>query len=153
MSYWLFKSEPSEFSLSDLVAEPKKTAGWDGVRNYQSRNFMRDGMQRGDLGFFYHSNAKPTGIVGIVEVVSRAAYPDETAFDPTDKHYDPKSDPDDPRWWQVDVRYKRKLKRVITLAELKEQSALADFQLVKRGNRLSILPVTPEHWDYILGLE
>lgn len=155
MSYWLFKSEPDVFGIDDLAAQPDRTDHWDGVRNYQARNFMRDRMQPGDQGFFYHSNTKEPGIVGIVEVV-RAGYPDHTAFDPDDPHYDPKSDPDDPRWYMVDVRLVRRLERTITLRELKDLSArpeLADFPLVRKGSRLSVMPVTDEQWSFILALE
>ena len=124
------------------------------MRNYQARNFMRREMKRGDLAFFYHSNCAEPGIVGIVEVV-REAYPDHTAFDASDPHYDPKSDPDNPRWYMVDVKYKRKLKRLIPLAELKTHAdgALSGFALLRRGNRLSVLPVSEEHWQFILGIE
>ncbi len=152
MNYWLVKSEPDVFSIDDLAAAPKRTEHWDGVRNYQARNFMRDRMKRGDQVFFYHSNCDTPGIVGIAEVV-REGYPDHTAFDPEDKHYDPKSDPDNPRWFMVDVRFKRKLKRTITLRELKARDDLGDFALVRRGNRLSVMPVAPEHWDIIRSLE
>ncbi len=152
MQYWLVKSEPDEFSIDDLAAAPKRTDHWDGVRNYQARNFMRDQMKRGDQVFFYHSNCQTPGIVGIAEVV-REGYPDHTAFDPEDKHYDPKSDPENPRWFMVDVRFKRKLERTITLRELKARDDLGDFALVRRGNRLSVMPVAPEHWRVILSLE
>jgi predicted RNA-binding protein with PUA-like domain len=154
MRYWLLKSEPDVFGIDDLAARPKKTEHWDGVRNYQARNMMRDEMKRGDLAFFYHSNTKEPGIVGIMEVV-REGYPDFTAWDPKSKYYDPKSTPEDPRWFMVDLRYKRKLKRVITLQELKDEhaEALADLPLLRRGNRLSIMPVTAEQWEYILALE
>ncbi len=152
MQYWLVKSEPDEFSIDDLAAAPKRTDHWDGVRNYQARNFMRDQMKRGDQVFFYHSNCQTPGIVGIAEVV-REGYPDHTAFDPDDKHYDPKSDPENPRWFMVDVRFKRKLERTITLRELKARDDLGDFALVRRGNRLSVMPVAPEHWRVILSLE
>jgi predicted RNA-binding protein with PUA-like domain len=152
--YWLMKSEPDAFGLDDLAARPDGTEPWDGVRNYQARNMMRDLMQPGDQVFFYHSNCKVPGIVGIAEVVS-SGYPDHTAFDPNAKYYDPKSDPDNPRWYMVDVRYVRHLTRTISLAELKDYAdgPLADLPLVRRGNRLSIMPVTPEQWDFILGLE
>ena len=152
MNYWLMKSEPDEFGIDDLVAEPKKTAHWDGVRNYQARNMMRDQMRKGDLAFFYHSNCDVPGIVGIV-TIAREAYPDFTAWDPESKYYDPKSPQSDPRWFMVDVKYKRKLKRVIPLAELKAQPALADLALVRKGNRLSIMPVSAEHWEHILAME
>lgn len=152
MNYWLMKSEPAEFGIDDLAASPNQTCHWDGVRNYQARNMMRDQMRIGDQVFFYHSNAEPPGIIGIAQVV-REAYPDHTAFDPQDKHYDPKSDPDKPRWFMVDVQLVRKLQRLIPLAELKAQASLADLALLRRGNRLSIMPVSAEHWAAILTLE
>ena len=152
MAYWLMKSEPDEFSFQDLYQRPGRKEPWDGVRNYQARNFMRDQMRIGDEIFFYHSNCDVPGIVGIAKVAS-AAYPDPTAFDPKDKHYDPKSDPDEPRWFLVDVKYVRKLKRVITLKELKADPALETFPLVRRGNRLSVMPVEAEHWALILQRE
>ncbi|WP_303907539.1 EVE domain-containing protein [Thiohalomonas denitrificans] len=154
MQYWLMKSEPDTFGIDDLAALPNGTDHWDGVRNYQARNMMRDQMQVGDRVFFYHSNTKIPGIVGIAEVV-REGYPDYTAFDPDEKYHDPKSDPDKPRWYMVDVRFVRRLKRTISLQELKEEhaGALEDFPLLRRGNRLSIMPVTEQQWEYILGLE
>ncbi len=153
MRYWLMKSEPDSFSIDDLKNRPDKTEPWDGVRNYQARNMMRDDMKVGDLAFFYHSNCDVPGIVGIM-TISREGYPDPTAFDPEDHHYDPKSDPDNPRWIHVDVKYKRKLKRTISLQELKQHAeALPNFALLRKGNRLSVMPVEKEHWDYILGLE
>lgn len=153
MKYWLIKSEPEEFSIDDLRKCPGKRDRWDGVRNYQARNMMRDEMKVGDPVFFYHSNCDVPGIVGIAEVV-REGYPDMSAFDPNDKHYDPKSDPDNPRWIHVDVGFVRKLKRTISLAELKERaSELGDFALTRRGNRLSVMPVTKEQWDRILAME
>ena len=150
MNYWLMKSEPDVYGIDDL--EQEGTDHWDGVRNYQARNMMRDQMKPGDLAFFYHSNTEVPGIVGIMEIV-REGYPDHTAFDPESKYYDPRSDPDNPRWYMVDVRFVRKLRRVIPLAELKRYPQLADMPLVKKGNRLSIMPVTPEQWDFILSLE
>lgn len=152
MNYWLMKSEPSTFSIDDLKSRPDKTEPWDGVRNYQARNFMRDDMKKGDQVFFYHSNCAEPGIVGLATVAS-ASYPDPTAFDPEDSHYDPKSDADKPRWYLVDVKYKRKLKRTITLQELKQHHMLADMKLLQKGNRLSIMPVTKQQWHYILSLE
>ena len=122
------------------------------MRNYQARNFMRDDMKIGDKAFFYHSNAKEIGIVGVVEVV-KESYPDFTAFDPEDHHYDPKSDSDKPRWFMVDVQFKQKLNRTITLQELKENPALDGMQLLRRGNRLSITPVTKQQWSAILKME
>lgn len=151
MAYWLLKSEPETFGIDDLYRRPKRTEHWDGVRNYQARNYMRDGMRKGDRAFFYHSNCDTPGVVGIVEVV-REAYPDHTAFDPDDPHYDPKCDPDDPRWLMVDVKYVRKLPRTVSLAELKENPALADMALVRKGNRLSVMPVTDAEWQAILDM-
>ena len=154
MNFWLMKSEPDDFGIDHLKARPKKTEPWDGVRNYQARNMMRDQMKKGDQVFFYHSNCKQPGIVGLMEVV-REGYADHTAFDPEEKYYDPKSDPDNPRWYMVDIKYKRHLKREISLQELKPYAddALQDFPLLRRGNRLSIMPVTPEQWAFILSLE
>lgn len=151
MGYWLMKSEPGEFSIDDLMNMPGQTEHWDGVRNYQARNMMRDAMKTGDRVFFYHSNCKEPGIVGIMEVV-RESYPDFTAFDPDDKHFDPKSDPDKPRWFMVDVRFVEKFPRTITLKELKQRPELEQLALVRRGNHLSIMPVTEEQWRFILGL-
>ena len=147
---WLMKSEPQEFSIDTLKkvgVEP-----WSGVRNYQARNFMRDGMQVGDGVLFYHSNCDEPGVVGIAEVASEA-YPDPTQFDARSDYHDPKSTREGPRWLLVDVRFRRKLARTITLAELKASAQLADFALIQRGNRLSVLPVTPAQWDFILSLE
>ena len=153
MNYWLIKSEPDAFSIDDLKNSPGKKDHWDGIRNYQARNFMRDDMQKGDQILFYHSNCKEPGIVGIAEVTS-GAYPDHTAFDANGKYFDPKSDPENPRWLMVDVRYKRKTRRLISLAELKSHAERFDnFALVRRGNRLSIMPVSKAHWDFILSLE
>lgn len=152
MKYWLFKSEPDVFGIDHLAKLPKQTDHWDGVRNYQARNFMRDEMKVGDQGFFYHSNCAEPGIVGIVEIV-RTGYPDHTACDPKSKYYDPKSDPENPRWFMVDVKLVRKLKRTITLQELKEYPQLEDFPLVRRGNRLSVMPVTASQWKFILKQE
>ncbi|MGR8951238.1 MAG: EVE domain-containing protein [Gammaproteobacteria bacterium] len=151
MNYWLMKSEPDTFSIDDLYLRPGSTEHWDGVRNYQARNMMRDDMKVGDQVFFYHSNCAEPGIVGIMEV-AREGYPDFLAFDPNDPHYDPKSTPDNPRWFMVDVRYVRHLPRTITLRELKEKPKLADLALCKRGNRLSIMPVSKAQWDFILSL-
>jgi predicted RNA-binding protein with PUA-like domain len=152
MNYWLMKSEPDAFSINDLYNKPDQTEHWDGVRNYQARNMMRDAMKLGDQVFFYHSNCDVPGIVGIMEVV-REGYPDVSAFDPDDRHFDPKSDPANPRWMMVDVKYVKTLSRIISLKELKSYPELADLALVKRGNRLSIMPVNKRQWDFILGLE
>ena len=152
MNYWLMKSEPDAFSITDLKNSPRKSDHWDGVRNYQARNMMRDQMKKGDQVFFYHSNCSHPGIVGIMEVV-REGYPDFTAFDPKNPHYDLKSAPDNPRWYMVDVRYVRTLRQLIALQELKSHRQLADMLLVRRGNRLSVMPITKRQWDFILGLE
>lgn len=151
MQYWLMKSEPTEFSIDDLKNRPNKTEPWDGVRNYQARNMMRDQMCVGDKVFFYHSNCDVPGIVGIAKVASKS-YADFTAFDKKDKHYDPKSDPENPRWFLVDVKFIKKFKRTISLAELKQCKKLADMPLVRKGNRLSIMPVTEDQWDVINSL-
>ncbi|WP_376691320.1 EVE domain-containing protein [Wenzhouxiangella sp. EGI_FJ10409] len=151
MQYWLMKSEPDVFGIDDL--ERVGVEPWDGVRNYQARNFMRDDMKLGDKIFFYHSNCKEPGIVGIAEVASKP-YPDPTQFDPDSKYHDPKSDPDDPRWMLVDIKYKRHTKRTLSLREIKDHAdALDGLQLIKRGNRLSVMPIDKGHWDYILGME
>ena len=152
MNYWLMKSEPDVFGIDDLKNAPGMTEPWDGVRNYQARNMMRDDMKTGDRAFLYHSNCKEPGIAGIMEIV-REGYPDMSAFDPDAKYFDPKSDPANPRWYRVDVRYVRKLKRIITLSELKEHPEVSDLPLVRRGNRLSIMPVSEQQWKFILTLE
>ena len=154
MNYWLMKSEPETFSIDDLEACPKKTTHWDGVRNYQARNFMRDGMQRGDLAFFYHSNCELPAIAGVVKIV-KTGYPDHTAFAAHDQHYDPQSDPAKPRWYMVDVQFQRKLKRPISLEELRKyrNGALKGLALLQRGNRLSITAVSATQWKFILALE
>jgi len=145
------KSEPDAYSIDHLRSQKRRTDHWDGIRNYQARNFMRDQMKTGDLAFFYHSNCSEPAVVGIMEIVS-AAYPDHTAFDPNEKHFDAKSDPDNPRWLMVDVKFKKKLKMPITLQAIKAEKKLADMRLVQRGNRLSILPVTPGEWRHILKM-
>jgi predicted RNA-binding protein with PUA-like domain len=152
MNYWLMKSEPEAFGIDDLAQRPNQTEPWDGVRNYQARNMMRDQMKPGDLVFFYHSNCEVPGIVGLARIV-REAYPDPTAFDPDHKHYDPKSRMDQPAWYMVDVQLVRKLKRTITLAELRDRSELDGFPLIRRGNRLSVIPVSEAQWAFILALE
>jgi predicted RNA-binding protein with PUA-like domain len=152
MNYWLMKSEPDVFGIDHLRKRPKQTEHWDGVRNYQARNMLRDQMRVGDRVFFYHSNCAEPGIVGIARIV-RAGYPDHTALDPESKYHDPKSTPENPRWYMVDVKFERKLARTITLDELKRYPELADMPLVRRGNRLSIVPVTAAQWEFILGLE
>lgn len=152
MAYWLMKTEPDVFGIDDLIDRPNQTEPWDGIRNYQARNFMRDDMQVGDEVFFYHSNATPPGIVGIARIASEA-YPDPTQFDPDSKYFDPKSDPDNPRWLLVDVAFVRKFDRILSLQELKDNAdELSDFRLLARGNRLSIMPVEKRHWEAVLKL-
>lgn len=150
MQYWLMKSEPSEYSIDHLKRD--KIEHWDGVRNYQARNMMRDQMKKGDLAFLYHSNCDEIGIIGVM-TIHKESYPDHTAFDSKDKHYDPKSDPENPRWFMVDVKYKRKMKRVISLQELREKKGLEDMALVRKGNRLSVMPVNEDEWNLIIAME
>ena len=152
MRYWLMKTEPGEFGIDDFADCPDLTEPWDGVRNYQARNMMRDEMKKGDRVFIYHSNCAEPGVVGTARI-AREGYPDPTAFDPEDKHFDPKSDPENPRWYLVDVKFERKLRRTITLGELKAQPSLEGMALVRRGNRLSVMPVSAEEWEHILALE
>jgi len=154
MTYWLMKTEPTAFSVEDLERAPNKTTGWDGVRNYQARNMLRDQMKYGDEAFLYYSNCDEPGIVAIVEIVEEG-YPDPTAFDRKDHHYDPKSDPERPKWFQVDVQLKRRLRRAITLKELRAHEAreLKGMMLLRKGNRLSVTPVSPMHWKFICSLE
>lgn len=151
MHYWLLKSEPSTFGIDDLAERAGQTEPWDGVRNYQARNYLKE-MRLADQAFFYHSNCTPPGIAGVVEVV-REAYPDPSAFDPNSRYYDPKSDPDRPTWYLVDVKLVRKLRRLIPLQELKDAAELGDFALTRRGNRLSVMPVSELQWQQILSLE
>jgi predicted RNA-binding protein with PUA-like domain len=154
MNHWLFKSEPDTFGIDALAKAPKQTSAWDGVRNYQARNMLRDSIKKGDLAFFYHSSCDVPGIAGIVSI-TRGGYPDVTAFDPKHHHYDADSKQDSPRWYVVDVKLVRKLKRLITLDELRvhADSALKNFVLLRRGNRLSVMPVSNKDWDFILTLE
>ena len=147
--YWLMKSEPGVYSIDDLQRDG--STSWEGVRNYQARNFMRDDMRVGDGVLFYHSNAKPMGIYGVAEVV-REAYPDDTAFDPTSRYFDPKSDPAKPTWLMVDVGYVRTFKAPVTLAALKEIPGLEDMMVIRKGSRLSVQPVTPQEWDVIMRI-
>ncbi|MXZ81213.1 MAG: EVE domain-containing protein [Gammaproteobacteria bacterium] len=149
MKYWLMKNEPEDFSIDDL--EKVGVEHWDGIRNYQVRNFMRDEMSVGDLAFFYHSNCKVPGIVGMMEIVSEA-YPDHTAWDPDEHYYDPRSKPESPVWLMVDVRYLRTFSSPVTLKALRACPELADMRILQRGNRLSVTPLSPEHWNFILGL-
>jgi predicted RNA-binding protein with PUA-like domain len=154
MAYWLLKTEPESFGIDQLAKLPKRRSSWDGVRNYQARNFLRDGVQRGDLAFLYHSSCAVPGLVGTLRVV-RAAYPDVTAFDRRDEHYDSGSDPAAPRWFTIDVQLQRRFKRVISLDELRAHAngKLRGMTLLQRGSRLSVMPVDDAHWRFILSLE
>lgn len=151
MQYWLMKSEPSTFSIDDLAHKKNQTEHWDGVRNYQARNFLRDDMKQHDLAFFYHSSCEVPGIVGIVEIV-KAGYPDFTAFDPTHDHFDTKSNPTHPTWFMVDVKLKEKFKQIITLEQLKNDQRLSSMKLLQRGNRLSVMPVSKQEWQLVLTM-
>ncbi len=151
MAYWLFKSEPEAFSFADLMASPDRSTGWDGVRNFQARNFLRDAVKVGDGVLFYHSNAHPPGIAGIA-TVTRAGHPDPTAFDPTAPHYDPKSDPGQPTWYQVTIQGVQAVEPPLSLPGLREVPELDGLELLRKGSRLSVQPVSPEHWRWILKL-
>lgn len=154
MRYWLMKTEPSTFGVEQLAAAPHRTTAWDGVRNYQARNMLRDEMRRGDQALLYYSSCEVPGIVAIMEV-AKQGYPDATAFDRSDDHFDPDSDPARPRWFVVDVRLKRRLARVITLEQLRAHAGreLKGMVLLRPGNRLSVMPVESAHWKFILSLE
>ena len=149
MAYWLMKSEPDTYSIDDLERDGREM--WDGIRNYQARNMMRDDMQVGDEAFFYHSACKVPAIVGVMTIASEP-YPDPTQFDPESKYYDPKSSEEEPRWCLVDVEFVQKLERPVTLSELRTYPELDGMILLRRGNRLSITPVDKSHRDFILGL-
>lgn len=151
MNYWLLKSEPDCFSIDALAKRPKQTEHWDGVRNFQVRNMLRDEIKVGDQGFFYHSSCNPPGIAGIVEIV-RAGYPDFTAWDIHSDHYDSKSTPEKPLWYMVDVQLVKKFSHFISLEELKKQSKLKDMLILRKGNRLSITSVTKEEWNVIVKM-
>ena len=142
------KTEPSAYSIHDLAKEPKKTTFWDGVRNYQARNFMRDEMKLGDKVLVYHSNADPPGVAGVARI-SRESYPDHTAFDANDKHFDPKSNKDDPRWFMVDITLEKVFSEVIGLPELRTMAVLKDMELLRKGSRLSVQPVRKKEFDAI----
>lgn len=150
-NYWLFKSEPDAFSIHDLSKLPNQTTFWDGVRNYQARNFMRDQMKTNELAFFYHSNCSVPGIYGIVKI-SREAHPDVTAYDKKSPYYDPKSSPENPRWFAVDVQFVRAFERPITLAQIKAHQNLQHLSLVQKGNRLSVMPIPEDAWNTLLKL-
>ena len=151
MNYWLMKSEPDVFGIDHLQAMPNQTEHWDGVRNYQARNMMRDDMKLGDHVFFYHSNTKEPGIVGVAEVV-REGYPDFTSWDPDSSYYDPKSSTENPRWFMVDIKFVSKFKRTISLAELKANPLLVDMALVRKGCRLSIMPISVGEWEATVAM-
>lgn len=151
MHYWLFKSEPDAFSIDDLKNRPKQIEHWDGVRNYQVRNMLKNEIKVGDKAFFYHSSCTPPGIAGVMEVV-KAGYPDFTAFDPESKYYDPSSSTDNPRWYMVDVHFVKKFKRFISLEELKQHGILENMAVLRKGSRLSITPVTKDEWNFIVDL-
>jgi predicted RNA-binding protein with PUA-like domain len=154
MNYWLFKSEPQTFGIDMLDKAPKHTTAWDGVRNFQARNMLRDSIKKGDQAFFYHSSCDVPGIAGVISIV-KDGYPDKTAFDPKHHHYDADSNAATPRWFVVDVKLVRKFKRIITLEELKQHAGkeLKNFVLLRRGNRLSVMPVAKKEWEFILTLE
>jgi len=154
VSYWLLKTEPSTFGVDELERAPRRTTGWDGVRNYQARNMLRDQMKRGDRAFLYHSSCEVPGIAGILEVV-KEGYPDASAFDRKSPHYDPESERAKPRWFMVDVKLERRLARVITLEELRAHASdvLGEMVLLRPGNRLSVMPVSEREWRFILSLE
>ncbi len=147
--YWLMKSEPSCFSIEDLAMRPQQTEAWDGVRNYQARNFLCS-MQKGDLAFFYHSSCPTPGIVGFTKIV-KSAYPDKTAFQVADHHYDPKSMVTKPRWYAVDVQLIKIFKSIISLEQLKKQPSLKNMRLLQKGNRLSVMPLTQIEWQTIMA--
>lgn len=151
MNYWLMKSEPNSYSIDSLIRAPHSTDHWEGVRNYQARNFMNQ-MKVGDQAFFYHSSCEVPGIVGIVKI-SKESQPDLTALDPNSHYYDPRSTLENPRWFMVDVQFSKKFKKIIPLSMLKTQSALQDLVLLKTGNRLSIMPISKKEWDFIVNLE
>lgn len=151
MAHWLFKSEPDTFSIDDLMKRPKQTEHWDGVRNFHVRNLLRDQIKVGDTAFFYHSSCTPPGVAGIMKI-TKAGYPDFTALDPFSNYYDPKSTKENPRWYMVDVTFVKKFPRLITLEEIKSEPALKNMPLVRKGNRLSITPVTEKEWDKIISL-
>lgn len=148
-NYWLFKSEPDCFSIDDLAAAPDQTTFWDGVRNYQARNFMRDGMKEGDLALYYHSSANPPGVAGVVEIV-REAYPDHTAWDPKSDHFDPKASPENPIWQMVDVRLVEKFPDLTPIDRLRDEPKLAEMELLRRGSRLSVQPVAKAEFECVL---
>ncbi len=152
MKYWLFKSEESVFNICDLLKSPKKTTCWEGVRNYQARNFLRDEIEKGDMVFFYHSNCETPGIAGTA-VVTKEGYPDSYAWNDRSNYFDVKSNYKKPIWYMVDIRLKRKFKNIIPLSELRKQTKLKDMKILQKGSRLSVTPVAKEEWSFILTLK
>jgi predicted RNA-binding protein with PUA-like domain len=151
MKYWLIKSEPTVFSIDDLTKCKNKTTGWDGVRNYQARNFIRDEMKTGDKVIFYHSSTEIPAAVGLCEIV-KDAYPDSTAFDPKSDHYDPKSKKDSPSWFMIDIKFVKKFSNEVPMKSIKENKKLGKMKLLQKGNRLSVMPVTKEEFDEIVKM-
>ncbi|MBU3023157.1 EVE domain-containing protein [Aestuariibacter sp. A3R04] len=148
MAFWLFKSEPDAFGIDDLASRPNKTEPWDGVRNYQARNFLRDKVKKGDFVFFYHSSCKDVGIAGVATIV-REAYPDESQFEPESRYYDPKATPEAPRWFCVDVQFVEKFDQVLSLQAIKAMSEITQLGVVKKGQRLSVMPVETDEWQLL----
>lgn len=151
MAYWLVKCEPHECSFDELKTRPQRTGYWRGVRNYQARNLIRDDMSKGDLAFFYHSNCDEPGVAGIVTIAA-AGYPDPSQFDKSDRYYDGKSKPEEPRWYSFDVKWKKGLRTFVSLADLKNNGKLADMKVVQKGQRLSIQPVTDAEWQEVCAM-
>lgn len=151
MKYWLFKSDPDEFSIEDLKKSKNKTTFWDGIRNYQARNFLRDEIKKGDGVLFYHSNSDPLAIMSYCEVV-KEGYPDHTQFDSKSDHFDPKADTKNPTWFMVDIKLVKEFRKPVTLDEIKSNKKLKDMKLIQRGQRLSVMPVTKSEWDEILKM-
>ncbi|MEP1446412.1 MAG: EVE domain-containing protein [Paraglaciecola sp.] len=149
MQYWLFKTEPDAFSIDDLAKMPNQTEHWDGIRNYQARNFLRDQIKLGDQVFIYHSSCKEVGIVGLAEVV-KEGYPDHTQFNPETKYFDPKSTQDNPRWYMVDIKFKQKFETLLPLKTIKQMANISEIGLVKKGGRLSVMPVTEHEFEILL---
>lgn len=151
MKYWLMKSEPEVFSIDDLINAKNQTTFWDGVRNYQARNYIRDEMKVGDKVIFYHSNSEPPSAVGICEIV-KEAYPDFTAFDPDNPHYDPKSKKDSPTWFMVDIKFVKKFSHFVSINEMRENKKLQNMKLLQRGNRLSVMPLSKDEFNEIIKM-
>jgi predicted RNA-binding protein with PUA-like domain len=150
-NYWLFKSEPDDFSIEDLKRSKNQTTFWDGVRNYQARNFLRDSIKKGDMVLFYHSSTDPTAVVGVCEVI-KEGYADHTQFDPDDKHFYPSADPEKPTWFMVDIKFVKEFKKPVTLQAIKENDKLKNMRLIQRGNRLSVMPVEKNEFEEIVKM-